>query len=541
MLEARVSLFDDFELKNKVKIDDDLKTNSFLSPKNAAFWASEYLGKNVTTNNIIYLINYGKIANYGKNPKENLIDKNELKAYYDTTFSKKNELLHPLSFSNYKEAQTTKHIHRLHPYKGKFIPQLVEYFLDTHTDELKTQAFFKRGDFVLDLFCGSGTTLAVANELGLNAVGIELSSFNTMLCNAKIKDYDLNALKSELSRLICLLENFNKQNNIAKFEQILSEKLSEFNQIHFPNKEFKRRVALKQIDEKAFGEQKELEFLPIFRDLADKFKIQTSPNKQGSFFEKWYIPSIRDEILLLKEQIGQAPQGLEDILSIILSRTARSCRATTHSDLATLNEPMTSTYFCAKHGRVCKPLFSITKWFKSYANDTLKRLAEFKALKTPTKQLCINANSTNCDILSELSKKDKEFANLLERQKFAGIFSSPPYVGLIDYHEQHAYAYDIFNLPRKDECEIGALKEGQGKLAQEKYTQNIAQALLNAKPFLAKNYKIFLVANDKFNLYPSIAKLANMKITKRYERPVLNRSEKDKGRYNESIFLFEES
>ena len=208
MLEARVSLFDDFELKNKVKIDDDLKTNSFLSPKNAAFWASEYLGKNVTTNNIIYLINYGKIANYGKNPKENLIDKNELKAYYDTTFSKKNELLHPLSFSNYKEAQTTKHIHRLHPYKGKFIPQLVEYFLDTHTDELKTQAFFKRGDFVLDLFCGSGTTLAVANELGLNAVGIELSSFNTMLCNAKIKDYDLNALKSELSRLICLLENF---------------------------------------------------------------------------------------------------------------------------------------------------------------------------------------------------------------------------------------------------------------------------------------------------------------------------------------------
>ena len=39
-----------------------------------------------------------------------------------------NDLNWALSFEQYKEAETTKHIHRLHPYKGKFIPQLVEYF-----------------------------------------------------------------------------------------------------------------------------------------------------------------------------------------------------------------------------------------------------------------------------------------------------------------------------------------------------------------------------------------------------------------------------
>jgi len=40
----------------------------------------------------------------------------------------------------------------LHPYKGKFIPQLVEYFLDSHTDEFKKEVYFHKGDIVLDPF-----------------------------------------------------------------------------------------------------------------------------------------------------------------------------------------------------------------------------------------------------------------------------------------------------------------------------------------------------------------------------------------------------
>lgn len=88
-------------------LSENFKNDIFLSPKNAAFWASEYLGKNVTTSNIIYLINYGKIANHSQNPKENLINKNELKNYYDRAFKMKNELSHPLSFANFKEAQTS--------------------------------------------------------------------------------------------------------------------------------------------------------------------------------------------------------------------------------------------------------------------------------------------------------------------------------------------------------------------------------------------------------------------------------------------------
>jgi hypothetical protein len=45
------------------------------------------------------------------------------------------------------ERLRTKHVHRLHPYLGKFIPQIVEIFLRKYTPTI-----------VCDPFCGSGTT-----------------------------------------------------------------------------------------------------------------------------------------------------------------------------------------------------------------------------------------------------------------------------------------------------------------------------------------------------------------------------------------------
>ncbi len=56
------------------------------------------------------------------------------------------------------ERERTKHVHRLHPYLGKYIPQLVEELFRRHVPA--------RGR-VLDPFAGSGTTLVQALESGL--------------------------------------------------------------------------------------------------------------------------------------------------------------------------------------------------------------------------------------------------------------------------------------------------------------------------------------------------------------------------------------
>ncbi len=83
----------------------------------------------------------------------------------------------------------TKHVHRLHPYHGKFIPQLVEVLLDR---------YLPAGGHVLDPFAGSGTTLVQALESGLDATGAELAAFNCLLMRVKTARYDIDALGAEL-------------------------------------------------------------------------------------------------------------------------------------------------------------------------------------------------------------------------------------------------------------------------------------------------------------------------------------------------------
>ena len=109
-------------------------------------------------------------------------------------------------------------------------------------------------------------------------------------------------------------------------------------------------------------------------------------------------------------------------------------------------------------------------------------------------------------------------------------------MGLIDYHEQHAYSYDLFEFTRRDDYEIGPLTNGQGREARISYSESISQVLINSKKYLQDDYDVFLVANDKYNLYPKIAKSAGMKIVNQFKRPVLNRVEKDRNAYSEIIF-----
>ncbi len=542
MCASVLTSWDESSTDLKVKKD---ATSKLFTIKEASDWASKYLNKKVTTSNISYLIQYGRIKKIGSNG-DTFIVKEDLIKYYDSYLGKREvewkeqlgeDLNWALSFDNLKEADTTKHVHRLHPYKGKFIPQLVEYFLDGHTDNFKKEVYFKKGDVVLDPFCGSGTTLVQANELGMHAIGLDVSAFNSLISNVKVGKYDFLDLDFEIKKISKALKQFIADSNTIKFETKLTQELAKFNNKYFPSPDYKYRVALNEVNEDQYGGEKEKEFLPVFLNLVKEYNIQLKQNECDSFLDKWYLQHIRTEIDFVCNLTKQIKNpSTKKVLSIILSRTIRSCRATTHADLATLKEPVTSTYYCSKHGKVCKPLFSILSWWERYSKDTLDRLCQFNNLRTDTYQICLTGDSKEIDIFEELEKKNPALSGVVKNQKIKGIFSSPPYVGLIDYHDQHAYAYDLFGFERHDELEIGHLLKGQGKEARNLYVEGISDVLINCRRFLVDDYDIFLVANDKFNLYPTIAEKAGMQIVKQYKRPVLNRTERDKGAYSEIIF-----
>lgn len=521
-----------------------------LTLKQASEWASKHLRKNVTPANITYLIQYGRVESVVENGVT-LIPKESLVCYYAAYLKRREarwkaelgeDLNWALSFEEVKEAETTKHVHRLHPYKGKFIPQLVAYFLDAHTDNFKQDTCFQPGDIVLDPFCGSGTTLVEANERGMHAIGVDISAFNAFIGNAKVATYDFVQLWETRREITAALRHLYSRNGAPAFEEKLAETLAHFNNQYFPAA-FKNRARTGEIDQKRYGAEKEADFLKTYRQLVADYDIDLQmPADSASFLKQWYLPGIRAEIDFVHSLIDKVEDvGTRNALMLILSRTLRSCRATTHADLGTLREPVTTPYYCRKHGKICKPLFSILRWWERYSKDSIQRWIEFSQLRTDTFQHCLTGDSRTMNIFAMLKRTHPQFAELAQTRRIKGIFTSPPYVGLINYHEQHAYAYDLFGFKRLDELEIGPLFRGKGRVARDSYIHGVSEVLKNCKRFLAADYDVFVVANDKFNMYPTIAETAGMRIVRQYKRPVLNRTEKNRGSaYSETTFHLKE-
>lgn len=513
------------------------------------------MGKEISPSNISYLFQYAKIKKYTDKIHGIQVDRLELQKYYDKIRQKEKQwkdklgedLNWGISFDEYKESETTKHVHRLHPYKGKFIPQLVEYFLDEQVNHFKKQIFFKKGDIILDPFMGSGTTLIQAAELGIHSIGIDISEFNCLIAKVKSDDYSLFDSKCRLDGAYNKTAKFSHETFDNNYERELKKRISEFNSLYFPNPQYKHQVKENRKFEEEYAEEKFKEFFDENQEFLTKNGTKDkshllNEDDMSSFLTKWYNKRIRQELFYYIQLIElEKDEKTQNIMKVVLSRTARSCRATTHYDLATLKEHQSGPYYCFKHYKICMPIESILKHLKHYTEDTIQRLTEFESLKKDVNIGIIHGDSREVHIFEEIKKQNLPFYNHLHKKKISGVFSSPPYVGQIDYHEQHAYAYELFNISRRDEEEIGAMSKGTGKDAKEKYVQDISDVLINVGKFVQDTGLFFIVANDKHNLYPQIAERSGLTIVEEFKRPVLNRTERDRQPYAEIIFQMEKT
>jgi DNA methylase len=339
----------------------------------------------------------------------------------------------------------TKHVHRLHPYHGKFIPQLVEVLLDR---------YLPTGGHVLDPFAGSGTTLVQALESGLDATGVELAVFNCLLMRVKTAHYDVDKLAVEL------------------------------------------------------------------HEVCGRIASLPATSRASGYMRRWYAPAAAAQLLAFRNLIDEYEH--RDVLRVVLSRAARSARRTAHFDLEAPRAPQTTEYWCHKHRRTCRPVDSAVGFLRRYTLDTLTRIEAFAAVRDDIREArIVNANA--CDVAYG--------------ERFDGVVTSPPYPGLIDYHEQHRYAYELLGLDDRRELELGAAEAGTSRAALEAYRDGIARALANAAASLEPDAPVLIVVNDRRDLYPEILARAGLRLEERLRRHVNRRTGRRAGEYFEDVLV----
>ena len=72
--------------------------------------------------------------------------------------------------------------------------------------------------------------------------------------------------------------------------------------------------------------------------------------------------------------------------------------------------------------------------------------------------------------------------------------------------------------------------------ARAQCVELMAAVMQNCLRFMIEDFDVHLVANDSFDLHEAISERAGMKVVQRFVRPVLNRSERDRCAYCETIF-----
>lgn len=100
------------------------------------------------------------------------------------------------SFSGSRKAEWT---HDFHRYPAKFIPQIVKKLVEKYT---------KKGDLVVDVFAGCGTTLVESKIHGRKSIGVDINPVAVMITNAKINSINPDELAVAIENIKNKIDNF---------------------------------------------------------------------------------------------------------------------------------------------------------------------------------------------------------------------------------------------------------------------------------------------------------------------------------------------
>jgi hypothetical protein len=161
------------------------------------------------------------------------------------------------------------------------------------------------------------------------------------------------------------------------------------------------------------------------------------------------------------------------------------------------------------------------RFLRRYTDDTVRRIRAFAAIRSDQPIEVIHGDARMVDLPLAAS----------------GIITSPPYPGLIDYHEQHRYSYELLGLVDRRKEEIGPASRGQSRAAVRTYVEDMIAVFANAHRQLPVGAPVIVVVNDSKSLYPEILERSGLSLDERVTRHVNRRTGRRAGEFFEDVLV----
>lgn len=275
--------------------------------------------------------------------------------------------------------QSTRYAaHGLHEYRGKFNPQIV--------NAIANVLGLRPGSWILDPYCGSGTTLVEAALTGRNAVGLDMNPLAPMIANAK-----LDALRAEPEHLTSELKD-------------LCTRLDD----RFAGADYTAEWANKGREPRAGA-----------YELANE-----------AYLRKWFPEPVLAQLKAILEEIEAADAGYRRLLQVLLSETLREVSLQDPGDLR------------IRRRKDPQPNYPAVPAFIEHVMATLDRLAQGRLAGGVVE----GSQEAHCaDSRRDLNRVAASHrpAGLM---KFDGALTSPPYASALPYIDTQRLSLALLGL-----------------------------------------------------------------------------------------------
>jgi len=184
---------------------------------------------------------------------------------------------------DFRTADTKEYTHCYHSYPAMMIPQIARKLILDFAPEGKLNT-------LLDPYMGSGTSLVEASIIGVNSIGTDLNPLARFMSRVKTTLFDLDAIKSDFSKLKDKMEYYSEDKVIDKnFERItnytfwynekclheLSYLTQIINEINEENRQFFKLVLSEVVREVSFTRNGEFKRYRMNVEKIKTFNPQT--------------------------------------------------------------------------------------------------------------------------------------------------------------------------------------------------------------------------------------------------------------------------